>query len=69
MSQDEKAGESALSVLAVAVPTVLFIGFAFISLKWTIVAASVVLLGMLAFLWSVGIRKRRARRRERDAGA
>lgn len=70
MSQTEKQAESTrewLSGLFVVVATVVaFIGFAFASLKWTLVISSVVLVCLVIFLWLAGVRKQRARR-EHDA--
>lgn len=52
-----------LSGLVVIVTTVVaFVGFAFASLKWTLIVSSVVLAFLIVFLWSVGFRKQRARR-------
>lgn len=48
--------------IVVSVATVIsFVGFAFASLKWTLIVASIALTFLLFFLWSVGFRKQRAR--------
>lgn len=53
--------------LIVTVATIIaFVGFAFASLKWTLIISSLVLAFLILFLWSVGFRKQRARR-EGDA--
>ncbi len=53
--------------LIVTVATIVaFVGFAFASLKWTLIVSSLVLAFLILFLWSVGFRKERARR-ESDA--
>ena len=63
VSQPAETTKDWLSGLVVVVATVVaFIGFAFASLKWTLVVSSVVLAFLIAFLWSVGYRKQRARR-------
>ncbi len=56
-----------LAGLVVVVATIVaFVGFAFASLKWTLIVSSATLAFLIAFLWLVGFRKQRARR-ERDA--
>lgn len=55
--------------LVVTVTTIVaFVGFAFASLKWTLIIASVVLVFLILFLWSVGFRKQRARRQSDARG-
>lgn len=57
-----------LAGLIVVIATIVaFVGFAFASLKWTLIISSVVLVFLIAFLWSVGFRKQAARRK-RDSG-
>ena len=58
-----------LSGLIVVVATIVaFVGFAFASLTWTLIIASVVLASLILFLWSVGYRKQRARRQGDSRG-
>lgn len=68
VSQPAETTKEWLSGLVVIVATVVaFVGFAFASLKWTLIVSSVVLAFLVVFLWSVGFRKQRSRRQS-DAG-
>jgi hypothetical protein len=59
----QKPSREWFSTLVVIVATVVsFVGFARISLGWTLVISTLVLAGLLYFLWSVGVRKERERR-------
>lgn len=67
MSQPKKQLETTrewlAGVIVVVATIVSFIGFAFASLKWTLIVASLALVVLVGFLWSVGIRKQRTRRK------
>ncbi len=67
MSQPTETRREWLSGILVVLATIIaFVGFAFASLKWTLIISSLVLACLVLFLWSVGFRKQRSRR-ERDA--
>jgi cell division protein FtsW (lipid II flippase) len=52
-----------ISTFVVIVATVVaFVGFARVSLGWTLAISTLVLIALLYFLYSVGIRKERERR-------
>ena len=51
-----------LSGLFVIIATIVaFVGFAHASFFWTLIISTLVLFGLLFFLWSVGVRKQRER--------
>lgn len=53
-----------VSGLVVIVATVIaYIGFARVSIGWTLLVSSAVLLGLIVFLWRTGVRKQRDDRR------
>ena len=66
MSPEDRQRESfrdwAMGVIAVVATIVSFVGFAFVSLSWTLAISTVVLIGLVLFLWSAGVQKQRARR-------
>ena len=66
MSSNEHQPESArswLTGLAVVIAVIVsYIGFASVSVEWTLVIASAVFLGLILFLWRTGVRKQRDRR-------
>ncbi len=63
MSRPEREVQTArqwLSGLAVTLTTIVsYIGFARISVKWTLVVAICIIIGLLTFLWIMGGRKER----------
>lgn len=63
MSQDGKrpaSGGSWLAGLLVMVAVaVSYIGFARVSVEWTLVISTLVLVGLVFFLWRAGVRKER----------
>ena len=59
---EQVAARDWLSGMFVIVATIVaFVGFAHLSFVWTLVVSTVVLFGLLYFLWSVGVRKQRER--------
>jgi cbb3-type cytochrome oxidase subunit 3 len=69
MSNDENKPESTQSwvtgLTVVVAVIVSYIGFARISVEWTLVIATLVFLGLVAFLWRAGARKQGSGRRGR----
>jgi hypothetical protein len=63
VSRDRRPSESLrewITGLVVIVATIVsFIGFARLSVGWTLAISSVILVALVVFLWSVGERKRR----------
>ena len=50
-----------LSGVAVMVATVVsFIGFARVSIGWTLALSTIIVVGLVIFLWAAGVRKQRA---------
>ena len=68
MSQDERQIESLrqwlTGVIVIVAVIVSFVGFARVSVAWTLTIASGVLVFLVLFLWNIG-RKKRARRTRR----
>lgn len=66
MSNQDQHSDSArswLSGLVVIIATIVaYVGFARVSVEWTLVISSVVLFGLVLFLWRAGVRKERRRR-------
>lgn len=69
MPPDDRPRESfrdwAMGVIAVVATIVSFVGFARVSVGWTIVISTAVLIGLVIFLWRAGIKKQRTRRNRR----
>lgn len=64
MSSNDQQPESARSwltglVVIVAV-IVSYVGFASISIEWTLAVSSVIFVGLILFFWRVGVRKQRS---------
>ena len=70
MSSQEKPTETGrqwLPGLVVVVATIVsYVGFARVSVEWTLAISTAVLIGLVVFLWSVGHAKQRERRHRRD---
>lgn len=62
MSQSERPSDASrnwLTGIIVIVATIIsYVGFARVSVGWTLIVASLVLMGLVIFLWSVGRKKR-----------
>lgn len=65
MSPNDRPRESfrdwAMGMIAVVATIVSFVGFARVSVGWTIVISTAVLVGLVVFLWRAGIKKQRTR--------
>lgn len=67
MSHDGKrstaAGSWLAGLLVMVAVAVSYIGFARVSVEWTLVISTLILVGLVVFLWRAGVRK------ERDGGS
>ncbi len=63
MSDRKKAKVSARSwiegMIVIVAIIVSYIGFASISIKWTLVVSSLIFIFLILFLWRTGVRKKR----------
>lgn len=55
----ESARQWLTGLVVVVAVIVSFLGFARISVEWTLVISSVIFVGLIVFLWRAGIRKER----------
>lgn len=66
MSSNDHHRQSARSwltgLIVIVAVIVSYIGFASVSVEWTLVIASIVFLALILFLWRTGVRKERDRR-------
>jgi len=56
----ETPGQWLAGVIVMVATAVSFVGFARVSLGWTLVISTAVLIGLILFLWSAGLKKQRA---------
>lgn len=67
MSQSERPSDTArhwwTGIIVVVATVISYVGFARVSVGWTLVIASLVFVGLVVFLWSVGRKKRAGRER------
>lgn len=67
MSQPERPSETAhrwwTGIIVIVATIISYVGFARLSVGWTLTIASVIFVGLVAFLWSVGRKKRASRER------
>lgn len=55
---DRESGRSWLAgVIVVVAVAVAYVGFARVSVGWTLLASSLIVVGLVAFLWRAGARK------------
>ena len=59
-SQKPETARSWLTGLAVVIAVIVsYVGFASVSVEWTLAIATLVFVGLVLFLWRTGVRKKR----------
>lgn len=58
----ENARQWLTGLVVIVAVVISYVGFARVSVEWTLIISSAVLVGLVLFLWRAGVRKERGRR-------